>query len=90
MHDVLGSNEWVAGAAHTATGRALLANDPHLVRRIPGIWHLVDINAPGEHVAGAAIAGVPGVILGHNEQLGVGRCQCRRRELARVRRDVRA
>ena len=71
-HDVLGSNEWTAGAARTATGRALLANDPHLVRRIPGIWHLVEIDAPGEHVAGAAIAGVPGVILGHNEHLAWG------------------
>jgi penicillin amidase len=72
VHDVLGSNEWVVGAQRTATGRALLANDPHLVRRIPGIWHLVDINAPGEHVAGAAIAGVPGVILGHNARLAWG------------------
>jgi penicillin G amidase len=72
VHDVLGSNEWVAGAQRSATGRALLANDPHLVRRIPGIWHLVDINAPGEHVAGAAIAGVPGVILGHNATLAWG------------------
>lgn len=72
VHDVLGSNEWAAGAARTATGRALLANDPHLVRRIPGIWHLVDIEAPGEHVAGSAIAGVPGVILGHNERLAWG------------------
>lgn len=72
VHDVLGSNEWAAGALRTATGRALLANDPHLVRRIPGIWHLVEINAPGLHVAGAAIAGVPGVILGHNERLAWG------------------
>ena len=67
-----GSNEWIAGAARTATGRALLANDPHLVRRIPGIWHLVDIAYPGEHMAGAAIAGVPGVVLGHNDHLAWG------------------
>lgn len=71
-HDALGSNTWAAGMTRTSTGRALLANDPHLVRRIPGIWHLVDIAAPGEHVAGAAIAGVPGVILGHNEHLAWG------------------
>jgi penicillin amidase len=72
VHDVLGSNEWVAGAQHTATGRALLANDPHLARRIPGIWYLVDVEAPGEHIAGAAVAGVPGVILGHNDRLAWG------------------
>jgi penicillin amidase len=71
-HDVLGSNEWVAGAARTATGRALLANDPHLARRLPEIWYAVEIEAPGEHVAGAAVAGVPGVILGHNDRLAWG------------------
>lgn len=71
-HDVLGSNEWVAGAARTATGRALLANDPHLARHMPGIWYAIDLQAPGEHVAGVAIAGVPGVILGHNATLAWG------------------
>ncbi|GAC1584900.1 MAG: penicillin acylase family protein [Candidatus Velthaea sp.] len=70
--DVLGSNEWVAGASHTATGRALLANDPHLSRGIPGIWYLTDLQAPGLHVAGATLAGVPGVILGHNEHVAWG------------------
>ena len=69
VHDALGSNEWAAGAGRTATGRALLANDPHLARRIPGVWHLVEISAPGLHVAGAALAGMPGVVLGHNERI---------------------
>jgi penicillin amidase len=72
VYDAFGSNEWVAGARRTATGRALLANDPHLARRIPGIWYLIDVAAPGEHVAGAAVAGVPGVILGHNDRLAWG------------------
>jgi len=71
-HDAIGSNEWIAGSARTATGRALLANDPHLERHIPGIWHLVEISAPGEHIAGAAVAGVPGVVLGHNDRLAWG------------------
>ena len=70
--ETLGSNEWVAGAARTTTGRALLANDPHLDRAIPGIWHLVDLQAPGFHAAGATLAGTPGVILGHNEHLAWG------------------
>jgi penicillin amidase len=72
IHDVLGSNEWIAGSDRTSTGRALLANDPHLARRIPGIWHLVDVSYPGQHIAGAAIAGVPGVVLGHNDKLAWG------------------
>jgi penicillin amidase len=68
----LGSNAFAAGAAHTTTGRALLANDPHLNRGIPGIWYLIDIAAPGYHVAGATLAGSPGVVLGHNEHIAWG------------------
>ncbi len=65
----VGSNQWAAGAAHTATGRALLANDPHLRLGIPGVWYLVDLAFPGYHAAGATLAGTPGVILGHNERI---------------------
>jgi penicillin amidase len=68
----IGSNEWAAGGAHTRTGRALLANDPHLSLSIPGIWYLVDLQAPGFHAAGASIAGTPGIILGHNDRIAWG------------------
>jgi penicillin G amidase len=50
----------------------LLANDPHLDLTIPGIWYLIDVRFPGVHVAGAAIPGVPGVVLGHNERVAWG------------------
>lgn len=68
----VGSNAWLAGAARTANGHAMLANDPHLDLAIPGIWYLVEASAPGMHVAGAALAGTPGVTLGHNEHLAWG------------------
>jgi penicillin G amidase len=68
----IGSNEWAAGANHTATHRALLANDPHLRLQIPGVWYLVDMQAPGYHVAGATLAGTPGVTLGHNDRIAWG------------------
>lgn len=64
-----GSNEWAAGANRTNTRRALIANDPHLGLRMPGVWYLVDLRAPGFHAAGATFAGAPGVILGHNDHL---------------------
>ncbi|MBV8601514.1 MAG: penicillin acylase family protein [Candidatus Eremiobacteraeota bacterium] len=67
-----GSNEWAVGAERTSTGRALLASDPHLGIRIPGVWYLVDLAAPGYHVAGASLAGTPGVILGHNAKIAWG------------------
>jgi penicillin amidase len=68
----IGSNGWVAGADRTASGRAMLANDPHLDIGIPGIWYLFEGSARGVHVAGAALAGTPGVTLGHNEHVAWG------------------
>jgi penicillin amidase len=68
----IGSNNWAAGAAHTATKRALLANDPHLHLGIPGVWYLVDLQSPGFHVAGATLTGTPGVTLGHNDRIAWG------------------
>jgi penicillin amidase len=71
-HSRPGSNVWAAGGDRTDTGRALLANDPHLDLTIPGIWYLIDVRAPGLHVAGAAIPGVPGVVLGHDDRVAWG------------------
>jgi penicillin amidase len=68
----IGSNEWAVGAAHSDTGRALLANDPHLRLGIPGVWYLVDLRDDQIHVAGASLAGTPGVILGHNDDIAWG------------------
>lgn len=68
----VGSNEWAVGAEHSSTGRALLANDPHLRLGIPGIWYLVDLRSPDMHVAGGSLTGTPGVILGHNERIAWG------------------
>ncbi len=72
LHAGRGSNEFTAGASLTRTGRALLANDPHLELRVPGVWWLVDLEAPGYHAAGATLAGVPGVVLGHNAHVAWG------------------
>lgn len=68
----LGSNEFAIGAAHSATGRALLANDPHLRLGIPGVWYVIDLHQGHFHVAGGALVGTPGVILGHNENIAWG------------------
>ena len=68
----VGSNAWAVGGDRTSIGRAVLANDPHLDIGIPGIWWLVEASAPGMHIAGGALAGTPGVTLGHNEHLAWG------------------
>jgi penicillin amidase len=67
-----GSNAWVLAGSRTASGRPLLANDPHIEYSIPGPWHMVHLKAPGLNVTGVALPGVPCVILGHNERIGWG------------------
>jgi len=67
-----GSNAWAVSGAHTADGKPMLANDPHLAYGIPGTWHLVHLKAPGLNVSGAALPGIPCVISGHNEQIAWG------------------
>jgi penicillin amidase len=67
-----GSNAWAVSGAHSADGKPMLANDPHLAYGIPPTWHLVHLKAPGLNVSGASLPGVPGVITGHNEQIAWG------------------
>ncbi len=66
------SNAWVVDGRHSATGQPILANDPHLGLRLPGIWYLARIEAPGLEVTGATSPGVPLVLLGHNANIAWG------------------
>lgn len=66
------SNNWVVSGKRTVSGKPLLANDPHLRATAPSIWHMVHLSAPGVRVAGVATAGLPGVILGHNDRIAWG------------------
>jgi acyl-homoserine lactone acylase PvdQ len=67
-----GSNNWVISGAHTATGRPLLANDPHLGLGVPSIWAAVHLTAPDLDVAGVVLPGTPGVTLGRNRRIAWG------------------
>lgn len=67
-----GSNAWAVAGRHTASGRPIVANDPHLEWTFPSIWYLVHLKAPGLNAAGASLPGLPGVILGHNERIAWG------------------
>jgi penicillin amidase len=70
--DLAASNNWVVSGKKTADGKPLLANDPHLNATQPPIWYLVNLSAPNLKVAGVTIAGSPGVVLGHNENIAWG------------------
>jgi penicillin amidase len=66
------SNNWVISGSKTATGKPMLANDPHLAASAPSIWYIVNLDSPTIHVAGVTTPGVIGVILGHNELIAWG------------------
>ena len=68
----LGSNSWVLAGSRTASGRPILANDPHLGLRTPSVWYLVSIDAPGFRATGASLPGVPGILIGHNDRIAWG------------------
>jgi len=68
----LGSNNWVVNGSHTKSGKPLLANDPHLGHSIPSIWYMIHLKAPGLHVTGISLPGLPLVMIGHNEHIAWG------------------
>ena len=66
------SNNWTISGALTASGKPLLANDPHRVMALPSLRYMVHLVAPGWNVIGAGEPGLPGVALGHNERIAWG------------------
>ncbi|MGG1630684.1 penicillin acylase family protein [Rossellomorea sp. NRS-1567] len=67
-----GSNNWVVSGEKTASGKPLLADDPHLSLGTPSIWYQMHLESPQVNVSGVIFAGIPGIILGHNEQIAWG------------------
>jgi penicillin amidase len=66
------SNEWVVDGARSATGKPLLANDPHLDLNVPILWYLARITTPELTLAGATAPGAPVVLLGQNSHIAWG------------------
>ncbi|MGQ0664744.1 MAG: penicillin acylase family protein [Pseudomonadota bacterium] len=66
------SNQWVIAGRHTASGKPILVNDPHLALGAPGHWYLARLSAPGLELVGATAPGVPSVVLGHNRRIAWG------------------
>ena len=67
-----GSNNWVIAPSRTATGRPILANDPHRQLDAPSLRYIVALNAPGLNVIGAGEPALPGISLGHNDNIAFG------------------
>jgi penicillin amidase len=60
----MGSNNWVVTGSRTASGKPLLANDPHLLVTQPGTWLEFHLRAPGYDARGVAVPFTPGIFLG--------------------------
>lgn len=67
-----GSNNWALAGSRAATGRPLVANDPHLSPTLPPFWYLANLRTPEWQVAGASVVGAPGVAVGHNDRVAWG------------------
>jgi penicillin amidase len=62
-----GSNAWALAGTRTASGKPLLAGDPHLAAERPGVWYAAHLtSADGLDVVGLTLPGIPGVLIGHN------------------------
>ncbi|HET9300313.1 MAG TPA: penicillin acylase family protein, partial [Candidatus Polarisedimenticolaceae bacterium] len=69
---VLGSNNWVVAGAHTADGRAWIADDMHLGLQLPNTWYRARLQWEGVDVAGVTLPGGPGVVVGSNRHVAWG------------------
>lgn len=67
-----GSNNWVIAPSRTATGRPLLANDPHRGIALPALRYLAHLSAPGIDAIGAGEPALPGISIGHNGHVAFG------------------
>lgn len=63
---VEGSNNWAISGARTASGRAIMASDPHRQHAAPSLRYMVHLTAPGLDIIGAGEPSSPGIMAGHN------------------------
>ncbi|MEU7134687.1 penicillin acylase family protein [Streptomyces sp. NPDC046261] len=74
----IGSNSWVVSGQYTTTGKPLLANDPHLAPQMPSLWYQMGLHCNKTSaqcpfdVAGYTFSGMPGVVIGHNQDIAWG------------------
>lgn len=66
------SNNWVISGELTASGKPILANDPHLGLAAPSPWYLARIVTPGRILTGATAPGLPLLVIGTNGKLAWG------------------
>jgi len=67
------SNNWVIAPQKTASGRAILANDPHLeVNRLPNVWYEIVVELAERWAIAATMPGLPSLLIGRTNDLSWG------------------
>lgn len=67
-----GSNNWVIAPSLSASGRPVLANDPHRAMTLPSLRYIAHLEAPGMSIIGAGEPNLPGIYIGHNGHVAFG------------------
>ncbi|MDH0863785.1 penicillin acylase family protein [Mitsuaria sp. GD03876] len=65
-----GSNAWVVAGSRTASGKPLLAGDPHIAYSAPAVWWEAHLRTPQFELYGHHLALNPMALLGHNQRFG--------------------
>jgi penicillin amidase len=69
VHTIGNSNAWVVSGKLTASGKPIMASDPHLNLTVPAIWYQLEVRSPSYHLAGVSVPGIPAVLIGKNDKM---------------------
>lgn len=69
IHHGSNSNNWAVDGTKTASGKPMLAGDPHLSQTLPAIWYQVAARSPSYDFTGVSIPGTPVVLIGKNQHI---------------------
>ncbi len=62
----IGSNNWIVNGTRSATGRPILAGDPHLSFQLPALWYELQLTGGDYDAYGVSFPGAPAVLIGFN------------------------
>lgn len=68
----LGSNNWAISGRRSTTGYPILSNDVHLGLQLPSLWYQIQLSSPSHNTMGVSLVGVPGIMLGFNQNVAWG------------------
>lgn len=64
-----GSNNWAISGSKTASGKPIIANDPHLPLTVPSLWYEMHLAGGRFDVTGFAVPGLPFIVIGNNRHI---------------------